>query len=158
MTLNPGVCRLRDFNGGDYIQARLTKPKCAPDMGSGALELGDAEYVLRTRRFRTGAMRIAQLRDGRGGGGTYLPLRAIQDLRIVRPLAFGAACKGKPFVSVTLHRAVRTDLGVVRSDLGVARTDLGVIRTDLGVVRTELGVARTDLGAVRTELGWSGLT
>ena len=36
------------------------------------MERGDAEYVLRTRRFRTGAMRIAQLRDGRGGGGAAL--------------------------------------------------------------------------------------
>ena len=42
------------FNGGVYIHARLPIHKGVHYIGSGALELGDAEYVLRTRRFRTG--------------------------------------------------------------------------------------------------------
>ena len=58
------------------------------------------------------------------GGGTYLPLRAIQDLRIVRPLAFGAASKGidaylRRLLPTALCLALETDRCLVIAQLAV---------------------------------------
>ena len=54
------------------------------------------------------------------------------------------------FVTTSLTRTIRTEIGSIRTELA---SEIGSVRGEIGTVRGEIGNVRGEIGSVRNELG-----